>query len=106
MEIKPGEKIYKRTADSDVFIEWRLVSAKISKKNVEAKISWLDTKIKGNPNKVEYPQTATKGQKAAIDYYNKTHRGPVEKLEAEKQRYENLLAILEGLPISTGGAHG
>ncbi len=96
MEIKPGQKIYKKTSDPDVFIELWLVSRKVKKSRIKKRLERIDDAISSAKKPVSYPASGTDQQKKAIDYYNKIHAKDMTSFEKEKAELETILAGIEG----------
>ena len=98
MQIEPDEKIYKRTDDRDIYLEWRLVSVKISLRDLEERKLSLERQIESNPEPVTYPYRPSPGQISAIDHYNKAMVGPVALLKDRLTEVSDLINILTHLP--------
>lgn len=103
MEIKPGEKIYERTKDKDIFLEYRLISAALSLATLEGKETQLQRQISDAKKRASYPADVTAEQREAIDFYNKEMAAPVGLLIERLTEVQTLIALLEALPPLAGG---
>lgn len=101
MKIELGDKIYEATHNPNIFREYRLIYAELSKRELERKKAWLESVIALIEKPISIDGLTVK-QRKIIEKYNKS----LPKEDTFKKELDEINAILEKINGLGGIGHG